>query len=211
MNAPLSSSEYQRLNWKSTSNFYYPSLVRIRTDSDGSCFFHAITKAYFKPYVAGKLNGRALDRKKFIRGLRNDLSDKLASRVRPKDPESPIYYEILSRGELPKISESIPSYSLKSLQQLLRSGKPVDNIFNEFVSNELDKDIYILDYNKQDVYITGQDSDILYKDRDSIVILYIPGHYELIGVLEEGKIQTLFDPDHPFISSIRNRIIQNIR
>jgi len=66
---------------------------------------------------------------------------------------------------------------------------------------------------KHDVYITGNDSDILYKKRPSIVLLYLPGHYELIGIMESkidskntGKtIKTLFEPNHQLIEAIRKR------
>jgi len=225
MNRSLNSTEYRYLRWDNENNdvnssFPYPNLVRIRTETDGSCFFHAVIKAYFKPYIRGKMNGQALDRKKFVRKLRRDLALKLGQRVKPQDSNSTTYYETLSEGDLPEISKSIPDYTLKNLQKLLDSSKPVDNIFNEFVSNELDKDIYILDLNKKDVYMTGTDLSILYKDRDSIVIIYMPGHYELVGLETNADqtytnrsnkyIQTLFKYDHPLIQSIRQRQLQLI-
>ena len=67
-------------------------------------------------------------------------------------------------------------------------------------------DIYLLSLHKQDVYITGDDSDILYKGRQSIVVLTMPGHYELVGVHRDNGIQTLFRPRDPFILSIRQRM-----
>ena len=211
--------EYQHL-WNSPANkdnkFYYPNLVRIRTITDGSCFFHAVSKAFFEPYITGTLNGLSLDRKEFVKKLRTDLSKKLGQKINPENPNSPRYYDILSRGELEEMSKDVPAFRLENLQNLLDSNRPVDNVFNEFVSNQLDKDIYILDGNKKDVYITGRDEDILYKDRPSIVILYIPGHYELIGVKDDndnddGVITTLFSPDHSLIKAIKNRIIKLIK
>lgn len=204
--------EIEPLNW--SDNFQFPNMVRIRTDFDGSCFFHGVTKAYFAPYITGKL-GSALDKRKWIRKLRKDLSLALAQRVDPQDPTSPTFYQTLSRGELETISEELPKYSLKNLQKLLDSSRSVGNIFNEFVSDQIDKDIYILDMDNQDVYMVGDDSDILYKDRSSIVLLYLSQarHYELVGIknVNTGDIQTLFSPDHDFIVKIRNRINERIR
>nr|QBK91553.1 MAG: uncharacterized protein LCPAC302_01730 [Pithovirus LCPAC302] len=201
----LINSEYERLDWKEP--FGYNGMVRIRVLMDGSCFFHAVTKSYFGPYITGRIDDKPFDKKKFIRKLRKDLSIKLGSRVDPKDINGKTYYETLSRGELNEISKSVPNYSLKNMQSELDSNRPIDNVYNEFISNVLNKDIYILDLVKRDVYITGDDDEILYKRRPSIVILYLPGHYELIGIKENDNIKTLFDPNDNFIQTIRLRMI----
>lgn len=211
-NRPLTSTQYQKLNWntpETTDNtikdvFYFPGLVRIRTETDGSCFFHAVVNSYFKPYMTSRINGRAMNRKSFIRSLRRDLAKKLSQQVDPLN-DSLTWYETISRGKLPQISQAIPKYSLEGLQKELDSNLPVDNIFNEFISDQLNKDIYILDMVKQDIYITGNDDDILYKNRDSIVILYLPGHYELVGLENNGKLTTLFKHNHPLINAINER------
>ena len=39
--------EYENLVWNGP--FSYPNMVRIRVSLDGSCYFHAIAKAYFDP------------------------------------------------------------------------------------------------------------------------------------------------------------------
>jgi len=200
----LTNSEWENLNWDHP--FGFKGLIRIRTPPDGSCFFHAITKSYFLPYITGKINGKPFNRQSFIRKLRADLAKRLGARINPKNPASPTFYDTLSRGELRSFAESVPFYSLENMQKVLNSNLPVDNVYNEFISNQLDKDIYILDMTKKDVYITGQDTEILYKNRPSIVILYLPGHYELVGLKENGVIKTLFEPTHNLIKSIRNRM-----
>lgn len=199
--SPLTKHEFEYINW--TGPFTFDKLIRIRTEMDGSCFFHAIAKSYFKPYITGKIDDKNINRKKFVRNLRKDLSKTLGQKIDPSNPNSLTYYETISNGELPNISNK---YSLRALQKELDSTQPVSNIYNEFISNQLNKDIYILDGVKQDVYMTGTPDDLLYKNRDSIVILYIPGHYELIGVKNEGYIKTLFKHNDELIQAIRSRM-----
>jgi len=202
---PLRSREFEKIKW--TQHITYPGLIRIRTDADGSCFFHAIAKAYFKPYITGKTkDGKPIDRKKFVRSLRKDLSKMLANKVDPKNPDSKIWYETVANGEWPIISQKMNEYSLESMQKELDSNASVSNIYNEFISDQLNKDIYILDGITQDVYMTGTDENLLYKNRTSIVILYLPGHYELIGIEDNGYIQTSFETNSDLIQMIKKRM-----
>lgn len=200
-------SETENLIW--TENFVYPGMVRIRIPRDGNCFFHAVVRAYFKPYQTGVIDGKSFNKYKFIKNMRKSLAGKLGSYIDPYNKVS--YYETLSRGKLKEFSLSVPEYSLENMQKELSSSVAVDNVYNEFISNEIDKDIYILDNITKDVYITGRDEDILYKERKSIVLLYSPGHYELVGIQSEGNkgIKTLFNPKHDFIKAIKARINLN--
>ena len=195
---PMLSAQYQDLQWN-----LYPGLVRVSTIADGSCFFHAIARAYFEPYILGRLGNRPIDRSVFIQDFRRDLARKLAQPIDPLDPTSPLYYDTLSRGRLEEMSKSLPQLSLDSMVAELDSRAPVDNKYNEFISNLLGKDIYLLDYPRRRVYITGDDDDILYKSRPSIVLLVTPGHYDLVGLRTSSGIQTLFPPSHDLITKIR--------
>ncbi len=203
----LTNIQWSLLDWRN-GTLNYPGMGRKRTIGDGSCFFHAITDAYFRPYQRGNLNGKSLNRIKFVKYLRYDLANELERRI---NPNGRMIYDKLSRGKLREISKTLQQYSLENMQKELRSNRSVDNVYLEFISNVLDKDIYILDFMKKDVYITGDDRDILYKNRDSIVLLFIPGHYELVGVKEQGKIKTLFKANHPFITSIVTRMNEKIK
>jgi hypothetical protein len=176
----------------------FPRMVVIETIGDGSCFFHAIAMAFCIPY-----REQVCDRITFIRRLRHELALELG-----KIQSSGLtHYEQLSRGQLKFFAQALPQYSLENMQRELVEGGPVDNVYNEFVSDQIDKDIYLLDVLNQDVYITGDDGDILHKGRDSIVILVSPGHYELVGLRNRnGGIDTLFSSEHQFIQAIRKRI-----
>ena len=174
----------------------YPNLKIIETIGDGNCFFHSILKAVNINYF------KSDDRKKFASEFRKSLSEYLVN----LDSNGIFNYDKLSRGKLNEISETLPEFSLDSLVSELNSNNPVDNRFNELICNYLNIDLYILDSESEDLYITGDDSDILYFDRPSVVILYTPGHYRLVGVRENNDITDFFDNSHSFILYLKNRM-----
>lgn len=201
----MSGIRFESLNWD--GNFRYPNMVRVFTIGDGSCLFHGVISSFFSPYRKGELSGRPLNRRAFVLKFRQELADKLEEPARP-DESSGTWYEMLGRGQLLEFSKTVPEFSLSAMQAELRSGGPVDNKYNELISEILNKDIYLLNSETKDLYVTGNDSDILYKDRESIVILYNSGHYEVIGVKDPSNsaITLLFSPGDPFIESIRTRM-----
>lgn len=180
-------TELEILDWDD-----YPGLCRKSEISDGSCFFHCIADAFYRPYQMGEV-----DRKEYVRKLRKELANALTPQI----------YNRLSRGTLPEFSKKVPGFSLEDFKKILDSNEYLDNRFNEYVSNSLNKDIYILDYNKKNVYFTGNDDDILYKNRESIVIIWYNGnHYDLAGILDGKRLTTLFSPSDPFIIRIKNEL-----
>jgi hypothetical protein len=194
-----------KLNWK--KSFMYDNMVKINTPADGSCFFHAIAYACFIPYKTEKIDGIALNKSEFIKTLRKRLAEELSTKI----DDNTTHYDSLSRGQLGVFSEGVEKYSLENMKKELKSNGPVDNVYNEFISNILNKDIYILSSQTQDVYVTGNDFDILYKGRESIVLLFSPGHYDLIGLQEKDGIVTSFSPDHEFILAIRKRYLDLLK
>lgn len=186
--------------------FSYQNMVRLYTIADGSCFFHAVVNAFFVPYQTEMDNGYHFDRKKFIKNFRKDLATTLNDPISPKDSTTP--YELLSRRQLAKLAKELDmeEYTLKNMQEELENpNKWVWTLYLEYISNQIDKDIYILDSEKEDIYITGEE-DILHTGRDSIVILYLLDHFETVGLNINGKICTLFDTNSTFISKIRMRL-----
>lgn len=194
------------LNWE-----LYPGLVKLNMMGDGSCFFHSIAYSFHKPYRFETIEGYVLDRRDFIRKLRKDLSIKLGQPVNPSDPNSPIYYDVLSRGQLSELSKTLPEYSLLYMQKELDSNTPIDSIYHEFVSDILNKDIYILDGESRDVY--QLDRELYYKGRPSIVLYYANNHYDLIGLntkvgenSNDNGIKTFFNPNSDFIRILYSRL-----
>lgn len=192
------------LGWD--NSFQEFELLRLANIGGGNCFFHAICNSFYIPYRTGMKDNKVISRKQIVTDLRSDLARTLALPSNSEDPNSPTNYDLLGGGEIKRLSESNPEYSLQSLQNLLRSNNDVGLEILEHVSNQLDKDIYLIDAIKKEVYVTGSEEQ-LHKGRNSIVLWYIPGHYELIGIRdEEGAIITYFLPSHPLISFLQERI-----
>lgn len=183
----------------------YPNMVRIRIPMDGSCFFHAILMATNKYYRGGMINNVPINRHDVVINFRKSLGNKLQEII-SSDPEIK-YYHTLSEGNILEKSKKVPEYSLDNMVKELMSPFPIDSfIFQEFISNMIGRNIYFLDNETTDVYINHNEySRILYKNRPSIVLLYLPGHFDLIGI-NSGTIQTEFPLNDPFIQTIHTRM-----
>lgn len=187
----------------------YPNLVIVRSIGDGACFFHSILRAYHPEYIQAISLSQ---RKKIAYRFRHALANVLGETAFEKDGNYVTYYDLLSRGELKEISKSVPEVSLKGMQKQLRDIHfPVDDSFAELISTQLKKDIYIIEATHGDVYMQA-DTELLHKGNDAVVILYSPGHYDVVGIYDEksGIVDCLFDSDHPLIIKIKKRI-QNIK
>ena len=181
-------------------------LVRFATPMDGNCLFHAISNSFFEPYHSESLNGKHVPRTKMVSHLRRELSDKLAEKVFP-DLDSPTHYDILNGGNTSAFAEAVPEFALSYMQEQLRSNLPIGYGYMEFIGNALNKDIYILEAIRRDIYITDELPLTIHGDRRSIVLYYMNGHYELVGLeKDDGSFDTHFSPDHSFIRFLYNRV-----
>ena len=178
-----------------------PNLVVLPTIGDGNCFFHAILRAFNRDYKDKGIG----DRVNMARTLRNGLAD-LMEEIDPLTGKN--YYSGLNNGELEKISYGVKEYNLEALQKELRSSSPVDNIYQELVSNLINKDVYIIDGTKKDMYQIGSAFSLYYKGRNSVIIYYIPGHFEVVGIKHsDGSIDTHFTPENPLIQACKERLL----
>jgi len=179
------------------------NIVVLPTIGDGNCFFHSVLRAFNTNYIKAK---SITDRVNLARTFRNALADLLEE---PDPLTGKNYYAGLNNGELERFSGGVKEYTLAALQKELRSSTPVDNIYQELISNSLNKDIYIIDGTKKDMYHVGSAFSLYYKGRNSIIIYYIPGHFEVVGIKHsDGSIDTLFTPEHPLIQSCRERLLK---
>lgn len=183
----------------------------IKVPPDGSCFFHAILRGFHKDYIIATTPKERTD---LCRKLRTSTSESLEE----KNPITQLTeYDTIGNGYYRKFNEATKGvdgdmYSLEALQKELLSSSPVNHAYIEILGNHLILDIYLISTRSGDVYLTGTDSKLLFKNRRSIVILYSSGHYDIIGIKRDNADQvifdTLFSPNHKFILAIKKRMLE---
>jgi hypothetical protein len=181
-------------------------LVRYDIPKDGSCLFHAISLAFFKPYINELFNDRSITREQIVYNLRKELSNKLSQPINGKNGKT--YYDTLNNGNTLNFSLSVPEYKLKHMQAELNSRNSIGYGYMEYICNQLNKDIYIIngELEKKDLY-QSDELKLCIKGRNSIVLYYKNNHYELIGLKnEKDEIITHFKSDHAFIKYLKTLI-----
>ena len=172
--------------------------VRIGAIGDGSCMFHSILQGFNKTYI----NSSIQDKIKITRQFRNDLSNILDEEINGKK-----CYNQLSRGQLQDFSKSVPETSLANMKRSLSSNDWGDIRFLELISNILNIDIYVIWSKTKDLYNLG-DTELYYKNRDSIIILNTGNiHFDTIGLKTENGNRTLFDKNEPVIKQLRAKLV----
>lgn len=174
-------------------------IVRIGTPGEGSCFFHSVVGAFSERYkrmnVVEKNDFIARFRRNLAADLDYDVFTRLGNGVLAEFMEDK-YKGQAREGQAKRLGW------LRFLEMLKDCREWIGEEMIEYVSNTLGLDIYILNDRTRNVRI-GQDCDILYKHRPSIVIVNIDNmHYETVGVREEDRVKTVFNPNDPFIKQI---------
>lgn len=186
------------------------NIVRFGTPMDGSCLFHAIANSFFEPYHTERLNGKPMSRSQIVQHFRKELADQLASPI-SNDPQSPIYYDVLNHGNTSTFAKAVPEFSLEHMQRQLNSHVPIGYGYMEFIGEALNKDIYILEAARRDIYITDELPLTIKGDRRSIILYYMNGHYELVGIRNsDNSFDTHFAPNHSLIRFLYARVQYNI-
>lgn len=195
---------FTNISWP--NGFEQWRLVRFSTPMDGSCLFHAICNSFFEPYHTQILNGKHISRDSLVSLLRKELSHKLSSRV-SDNVDSPTFYQTLNGGNTSTFAKSVPEFSLSYMQDQLQSSSPIGYGYMEFLGNVFSKDIYILEAARRDIYVTDELSLTIKGDRPSIVLYYMTGHYELVGIHNDnGTFDTHFSPNHSLIRFLRDKV-----
>ena len=155
---------------------------KIAIPGDGSCYFHCLLEATDESYR----QCRDCCKKRKVAELRARLADEL-----------PKAYQNLSRGELSKFPYS--EYELSAMVRNLRDYHYwPDNVYQEFISNELGIDIYIFDTSGA-LVPTAQDNDLLHLGRPSVFLCFSGNHYDIFA---SGDV-VLFPADHPEVLKAR--------
>jgi SAM-dependent methyltransferase len=186
---------------------WYQNLVRIATIGDGSCFIHAVLKAFYRLYQEN--NGAAF-RLQLAAKMRRDLGVALGL----ENPLYPghTYWETSARGAFPRmvmqqindealVRDLRVDYSLAGLQRLFNSTSQLGDEVYTFVADALNMDIYVLRATQTDLYphYHTRRPGIL---RNGIVIIGNMYHYEVLAINTNTGFQTVFPPDDPFLVAL---------
>lgn len=197
---------YAEINWD--DDFGKWPLVRFSTPMDGSCLFHAISNSFYQPYRTEILHEKPMTRSKIVAALRSELGEKLGNTI-SDEQDAPRYYDILNGGNTSAFAEAVPEFSLNYMQDQLMSTSPIGYGYMEFIGNALNKDIYILEAIRRNIYKTNELPFTIKGNRNSIVLYYMNGHYELVGIRNsDDTFSTHFTPEHSFIRFLYSTVKQ---
>jgi hypothetical protein len=196
-------SYYGEIHWE--NGFERWDLVRFSTPMDGNCLFHAIANSFFTGYHEEKIDDVHIDRNKIITLFRKELSEKLGNTVTASSKKT--NYEMLCGENMVAFAKEVPEFSLKTMQKQLNSNNPIGYGYMEFIGNCINKDIYILEGIRRDIYVTDELYYSIKGDRSSIILYYTEGHYELVGVRHANDTyETHFSPNNPLIRFLYDRV-----
>ena len=187
-------------------------LIRIATIGDGSCFIHAVLKAFYRAYQE---NNGARYRLDLAMRIRRDLAVALGL----ENPQYPgrTYWETSARGSFPRmvmqqindedlVRDLRVDYSLAGLQRLFNSTSQLGDEVYTFVADAFNMDIYILRATREDLYphYHTRRPGI---NRNAVVIIGNMYHYEVLGINTNNGIQTVFPPGDPFLDILTQLFI----
>jgi hypothetical protein len=207
---PLTSTAVEPLAW--TGEFTYPGMVRLRTLPDPGSLLHAVFNAFFVPYRSNQFNHNSepIGRKDMVNAYRGLLAKRLDEPIDPSNALSPCVYDCLARGKMKEFSDIIKEYHIEVMRSELNDTDFfLDDKYLELIANEVSKDIYILNALTEDVHVFDHaDVDMYYKGRPAVVVLFLPGHFELVGIRKpNGDVVTHFSPSSAFIEAIHARYL----
>lgn len=201
MSKRLSSEEQEPLQW--TGYFQFPDMMHVGVIQDGTNgLFTSCLQAFSIPYIESKVGG--VPTPKYIQA--QHIREDAVLELRNGNAEGANSYSALNKGQT-------QSFSQEDMKLALLSRVPLQGVFFEFLGNYMKLDIYVLDLFSEDVYIFRYDRSLLYKGRDSVVLLHIGnrenGYFETVGLLEsDGTTKMVFGPTHQFIESLQKRLDQ---
>jgi len=194
----------EKCSFITLKNIDYKDIVVLSVPPDGSCFFHAILRAFNTDYILADKETRVLIVRNFRKALALAL-DEIDLKTGMK------IYDQLSNGQYLKFAKELcnKQYTMENLQNELLSNEWASDSYLELISEQLYIDIYILDENTGDIYPISNNFSILHKGRNSIILLYRGNHYDTLGCKNSsGDFNYFFVPTHPLIQTIRNRFIK---
>lgn len=190
---------YEPINVDCSNGFELWKLVKFIIPPDGHCLFHSLLFSFYTPYREEELNGKAISKLQIVVNLRHELSDRLDG-----------VYDALSGSNIGEFSKALPEFELSYMKNELKSNSHIGYGYIEYIGNIINKDIYIIDGNTSNIYISDE-LPYLIKGRTSIVLYYKDSHYEPIGLEQDNVYHCHFKAKHPFIRFLRDKIDQHLR
>jgi len=208
---PLTTKSIEPITW--STGFTYPGMVRLRTLPDPGSLLHAVFNAFFVPYRSNQFNHNSepVGRKEMVNAYRTHLANRLTEPIDPSNTLSPGVYECLGRGKMKEYASIIKEYHIDVMRsELCDESFFLDDKYLELVSNEISKDIYVLNALTQDVHVFDHsDIEMYYKGRPAVVVLFLPGHFELVGIQKDnGDVVTHFSPTSSFVQALHDRYLK---
>jgi hypothetical protein len=204
-------------------------LVYYSVPGDNSCFFHCILLSHFIPYRKNGVEYRLNDKGETIRysfrfsrtdycaNFRIQVANSLYDKRRDQNGFIVKKYDLLAGGNIKDFAKNIPFYQLDNLHAAICNYKYcVGEEILEIISDVIEQNIFILNYEKEDIY-NGIIKSYYREEWPSIVLLYYPtpeddsyiGHYNLIGIPKTinntNLIVTHFKNNHSFIQFLLKR------
>jgi hypothetical protein len=140
--------------------------------------------------------------------VRNGLANRLPM-VNPCTGNS--LYESTGNGALAEIGKMDPDYSIIAYQRMLRSSEMLSYPMLIVLEKVLNKNIFVLDENTQDVY--ARDGWESLPERDCVVMIYsYPqpdcGHFDMISIVnpQTGIEVSHYKHNNPFIRHLIERL-----
>jgi len=199
---------------------WYNNLVRIATIGDGSCFIHAVLKAFYKPYQE---NNNAEYRISLVENIRNNLANILlltryqyAEIMKLQEPIFPnnTYWASTSNGSYPRLlmkelkDENLVKilrvdYSVNGMIHLFNSYARLGDEIYKYLSDIFNINVIILQANKDDLYYVS--TSYAPKSDNTVVIIGNTEHYEVLAIDTDKGLKTVFSSNDPFLITLINK------
>lgn len=202
-------TNYEPLSWNK-HGFDWCQLASVPEAGDGHCLFHCILDAYYEPYLTEKRRDEKLKivkpvtKLQLVVALRKNIAAELSK------PSTTVPYhskwEVLGNGHVAELAKSDEQYTLQAMQTTLNSSACIGIDLLCHVSNEVKKNIWILDASTQDLYQSSMPTD----HSDNIVVLYYPErkHFDLVVVYDRSHTcVSIFNSDHILIIFLKSRLV----
>jgi len=173
-----------------SSKLKVKGIVRFGVLQDGSCYLHAIFRAFSKTYK----NLTIAERSGFIIQIRKELAENYTREI----------HDSIGNGFFK--TSGVKAYEYQNMKKNLANVSFwIPNELMEYIGDQLKVNIFILNGIDATPYKFGNTTDVVKPNRLNVVLYWINGnHYETIGIVEQQMtVRTAFDGNHPLITAIK--------